>query len=117
MTDAMTGKPDWKRRATWHAYHPAKSKCGKGQGRCNAWQQQGMQMTSTPRVGVFDLVRGSGTRRFNRLVVTGFLLVREFLPNRTPDRIKALFPIVLLLSQASAIPHAEFMQRKLGVYG
>jgi hypothetical protein len=75
------------------------------------------QMDSTARVGVFDLVLGSGTRRLNGLVMASFLFLRVFLPHGTLNRGKAFLPIGLLLSQASAIPHAEFMQRKLGVYG
>jgi hypothetical protein len=75
------------------------------------------QKDSTPGVGVFDLVPGSGTRRLYRLVVTGFLLLRVLLTNGTPDRIEALCRVVVLLCEASTIPHAEFMQRKLGVDG
>jgi hypothetical protein len=91
---------------------------GKGQGALQSRAATAQcKRASTPGVGVFDLMPGSGTRRLYRLVVTGFLLLRVLLPHGTPDRIETLCRVVVLLCEASAITHAEFMQRKLGVDG
>lgn len=69
---------------------------------------------STAFVGVFDLVLVAGTRRLNRLVVAGLLLLLVLIAHGTFERIEALLLRGgMFLRQPSTIPHAEFVKRQL----